>query len=314
MDPLLNLSLDRGYFLRREALAFGVTDRQLTSGVRHGALVRIRQGAYCHKSVWKGLSDSDRHLARCHASYDLALGDVAISHVSALVEYGCPTWRVPLDAVHLNRMDQGSSRREAGIVHHRGILTTNDIIQRHGRNVTNPTRSTVDGLSLMSTESGIVSGDWMLHHGLTDPESLWAMKTRHNHWPNTRVLEITLRLLDGKSESPGESRARFLFWLMHLPKPELQYEVFDNQGNLVAVTDFAWPGRRVYGEFDGKVKYGRLLKPGQDPGEVVFAEKRREDSVRRATNGTMVRFTWTELHMTSEPSLQLQGLLLPRSA
>ena len=35
---------------------------------------------------------------------------------------------------------------------------------------------------------------------------------------------------------------------------------------------------------------GRLLKPGQDPGDVVFAEKRREDAVRRTTNGIMVRF------------------------
>ena len=34
------------------------------------------------------------------------------------------------------------------------------------------------------------------------------------------------------------------------------------------------------GEFDGEVTYGRLLRPGQSPGVVVFAEKRREDALR----------------------------------
>jgi hypothetical protein len=314
MDYLLCLSRDRGFFLRRQARVFGIPDRRLTAGVRSGELVRIRQGAYCHREVWKNLSEADRHLARCHAAYALTPGAVALSHVSALVEYGCPTWSVSLDPVHLTRMDSGSSRREAGVVHHRGSLEDGEVVEREGRNVTNGTRTTIDGLSLMSIESGVVSGDWMLRQGLTDMESLWTTKTLHNNWPDTRSLEITLRLLDGRSQSPGESRARFLFWLMHIPRPDLQWEVFDRDGNLIAVTDFAWPDRHVYGEFDGKVKYGRLLKPGQEPGDVVFAEKRREDAVRRATDGTMVRYTWSELHQRSEPSLQLQDLLLPRSA
>ena len=32
------------------------------------------------------------------------------------------------------------------------------------------------------------------------------------------------------------------------------------------MTDWHWPADDIYGEFDGKVKYGRLLKPGQDAG------------------------------------------------
>ena len=48
------------------------------------------------------------------------------------------------------------------------------------------------------------------------------------------------------------------------------------------------------GEFDGEIKYGRLLKPGQSPGEVVFAEKVREDRIR-ATELGMARWVWDEL-------------------
>ncbi len=183
------------------------------------------------------------------------------------------------------------------------------MVERSGRLVTCATRSTVDALSLMSVESGMVSGDWMLSQGLTDFERLWALKTAMNHWPGTRTLEVTLRLLDGRSESPGESRGRYLFWWLGLPKPELQYEVVDAAGRLVAINDFAWPDRNIYGEFDGKVKYGRLLEPGQDPGEVVFAEKRREDEIRRVTGGTVVRWVWSELHSASAPTRQLLQLV-----
>ena len=52
---------------------------------------------------------------------------------------------------------------------------------------------------------------------------------------------------------------------------------------------------RVFGEFDGKIKYGRLLRPGHDAGQVVFAEKRREDLVRELTRGSMVRLVWEDL-------------------
>ncbi len=34
------------------------------------------------------------------------------------------------------------------------------------------------------------------------------------------------------------------------------------------------------GEFDGRIKYGRLLRPGQEAGDAVFEEKRREDAIR----------------------------------
>ena len=67
-------------------------------------------------------------------------------------------------------------------------------------------------------------------------------------------------------------------------------------GNLVGITDFAWPEYRLLGEFDGKVKYGRLLKPGEEPGDAVFREKIREDLLREATRWALIRFVWANLY------------------
>ncbi len=55
-----------------------------------------------------------------------------------------------------------------------------------------------------------------------------------------------------------------------------------------------WEAERLLGEFDGRVKYGRLLRPGQEPGDVVFEEKRREDAMR-AEDWGMVRWTWDDI-------------------
>lgn len=309
MDHLRQLAELRGYFLRREAIEIGVDDRALSLGVRRGVYIRIRQGAYCHADLWETKSPVDCHLARTHAAQDLTPGPTAISHVSALAQYGCPLWDVPLDMVHLTRLDKGSSRREAGVVHHDGRVSPQEVVTHNGRKVTSPTRSTLDALTILSLESSVVAGDWMLEQALTTHAELWAGQQAMTGWPGTLPLRIRIGCLDGRSKSVAESRARNLFKRMGIPTPELQYYIYDKDGRLVAITDFAWPSHNVYGEMDGKVKYGRLLKPGQDPGDVVFAEKRREDDVRRVTNGTMVRFTWSDLHPRSAPALQLLELL-----
>jgi hypothetical protein len=51
----------------------------------------------------------------------------------------------------------------------------------------------------------------------------------------------------------------------------------------------------VLGEFDGRVKYGRLLKPGQSIEEVVYREKLREDALRDL-GWRVIRWTWVDLY------------------
>ena len=92
------------------------------------------------------------------------------------------------------------------------------------------------------------------------------------------------------------------------PGPELQYEVWD-RGRLVGRTDWAWPRRRGLGEFDGKSKYGRLLKEGQEPADAVFEEKRREDLLREATMAWMIRLIWSDLDRPDTTAARLRHLL-----
>ena len=105
--------------------------------------------------------------------------------------------------------------------------------------------------------------------------------------------------LDERSESAGESWSRWVFHQNGLPAPEPQFEVCDSIGRLVGRADFGWREQRTLGEFDGTIKYGRLLKPGQRLQDVLVAEKRREDALRDA-GWQVVRWIWSELYRPSE--------------
>lgn len=77
-----------------------------------------------------------------------------------------------------------------------------------------------------------------------------------------------------------------------------------SSGEFVARTDFAWEQERTVGEFDGRSKYGRLLRPGQDPGDAVFEEQRREDAIRD-TGWEVVRWTWGDLCVPAQLAARL---------
>lgn len=62
----------------------------------------------------------------------------------------------------------------------------------------------------------------------------------------------------------------------------------------------------MLGEFDGKVKYGALLRPGETADDVVMREKRREAALR-AVGWWVVRWTYQEAF---RPEL-LEALLRP---
>jgi hypothetical protein len=71
-------------------------------------------------------------------------------------------------------------------------------------------------------------------------------------------------------------------------------ELFDDFGNLVARVDFWWEAAGVVGEFDGMVKYGELLRPGQTVEDVIGAEKFREQALV-ASGCKVIRWTWRDL-------------------
>ena len=294
-DRLRTLERTDGVFLRHEARQLGYDDKTVRNALRTKLWHRVRHGAYCFGDTWAATDPTGRHLILARAVMRSLAGRVALSHTSALVAHGVDVWGADLSRVHVTRLDGGAGRVERDVVHHEGTLVENDLIVVNRILMTTPVRAVLEAGTVLSVESALVSTDSALHRGLCDPDELGAGYPEFSHWPGAQRLQLVLRLADGRSESVGETRSRHVFWTQNLPAPELQFHVHDDHGRLIGITDFAWPEHGMLGEFDGKVKYARLLKPGQEPGEVVFEEKRREDLLREYTGFGMGRMIWADL-------------------
>src|SRR5689334_4146585 len=66
-------------------------------------------------------------------------------------------------------------------------------------------------------------------------------------------------------------------------------------GRLAGRVDLLLPTLGLMVEFDGLVKYGRLLKPGQSIEEVIKEERHREVLLEELTGLRMFRVVWPDL-------------------
>jgi hypothetical protein len=308
MDPLRMLTGQAGFFTRREADAAGYDDRAVAAMVRAKVWTRFRRGYFAFTDEWLALDDVGRHRVRARAVLRSLGPVVALSHVSAVIEHGIDVWGVPLGRVHVTRLDGGAGRNERDLAHHEGRCLDGDLTVVNGVPVTVAARSVLETGAKISSEAALCLFDSGLFRERFDHDELSRMHDRLGNWSGMQHLHIPVRMATGRSQSIGESRGRWLFRQSHVPAPVLQHEVYDGD-RLVGTCDWAWPDRDTLGEFDGWLKYGRLLTPGQSPGDVVFAEKQREDELREVSGSAMFRLVWSDYDRPALTVARIERLL-----
>jgi hypothetical protein len=277
--------------MAREA---GYDDKAVSLMVRSKVWTRFRRGYYSLTDLWATLDDVGRHRVRSRAVLHSLGRAVVLSHVSGVVAHGIETWGVDLSRVHVTRLDGGAGRVEGDVVHHVGTCTVDAVVEVDGLRTLTPARCVIECGSTVNSEVALTLFNTLLHCGAAEPDELYRQFEAMSSWPGVRHLHVPIRLAHPRVESIGESRGMWVFWTTGIPRPEVQFEVHDRDGRLVGTCDWGWPEDHLLGEFDGKVKYGRLLRPGEDAGEVVFAEKHREDELREVSGFGMLRLIWTD--------------------
>ena len=284
-----------GYLMRRQLNELGITDDGIRARLRAGVLERIRHGTYVVKVVWSILDDTQRHVVRSRAVLDRLGGTVVATHQTACALHGFDLWGFDLRNVHVTRLDGRQGRREAGVVYHQGSVDSEELVEIDGRLTVDPVRSAIEAATSSSIEGGMVVLSSMMRVTGESKAQVSDRLRSFRHWPGVRRADVALRLSDGRLETVGEVRSMFMFWRFRMPVPDLQREIVDDDGRIVARLDFYWDAHRHAGEFDGLVKYGRLNPYSEkDVGRVLTDEKAREDAVRRRELG-MSRWTWPEL-------------------
>jgi len=309
LDLLYSICDPHGIFLRREALSIGIDDRGLARAVRAKVIHRVRHGTYVLGEQWAPLDEVGRHLIRAKGVLRTANSELALSHTTALALLGAPTWDLPLDEVHVTRLDGRAGRREAGVAQHSGELLPGDIAETEGVLHTSPTRSALDLTMITDVEHAVPVLDHLLHVEAVQHRDLFRGANSRDVWPYTLSTEVAVRLADGRAESVGESRTRHMLWRGGLPTPHPQYKVLDEYGRIVARVDFAWPELGVFLEFDGKEKYTKYLKEGENVVDAVLREKKREELICRLTGWRCIRLTWADLYRPRETVSYIRSVL-----
>ena len=289
-DPQLAASLHRE----------GFSYAELARLAESGQLIRVRRGAYAHQAATDPV---EVHRQLVGGTLPQLLGDAVVSHVSAAALHRLPVWPEDLERVHVVRARTGGGRRGRFVHVHPAPLQGDDVVDLEGVPVTSLARTVADCGRTLRVERAVAIGDAALRQGLSRADVLAVLArgaARHGD-PRARRM---LGFLDAAAESPGESVSRVRLSEEGLPPPELQLEVADAAGQLIARSDFGWRAARTLGEFDGKIKYGRLLRPDQSAGDVIYQEKLREDRLRDL-GWEVVRWGWDDL---SRPELIAERL------
>ena len=306
MNPKLSVlaAARHGWFSRADALAAGYTDSELRRRLRAGQWSRLCRDVYVEPGTWPvGEQSWDRavrmHLLRTRAVADRMGSGAVVSHQSAAVLHGLPSWGLDLTKVQVTK-PVGRARSDLVTDVHRSRFEPGEVTVVDGLRVVSPARAIAETACASSYEVGVVLGDAALHRRLVTPESLVLTADRHRLWAGSPAARAAARFADGLSESVGESRLRVLMANHGVPPPVLQAEIREESGRLIGRVDFLVAGRLIV-EFDGAEKYGGI-------GDVVLAEKSREDRLR-ACGYRVIRVSWADLDQPHALAERILGAL-----
>lgn len=279
----------------RTVAALGLDAQDLSAAHRAGRLTRLRRGTYAQA---EGLDPAQQHRIRVRAAAEVIDSSSVVSHVSAAIWHGLDVpWAMVDDVVHVTRGSRGGSIRPR-LATHTGGVPDDQWTLVEGLKVTTVARTVVDLARTAEVRHAVALADHALRHRGGDilraeMEAVLVGSVRRR---GVRQAHWVVGFADPRAESGGESVSRVVLESLGLPTPVLQLEVRSAQGEFIGRSDFGWPAHRTLGEFDGRLKYaGREVPNGEDPGKVVFREKRREDRLR-AAGWEVVRWVWDDLN------------------
>lgn len=283
----------RGVFTAAQAYDAGYTPSEIQRLRSRGELVSVRRGVYAVARTWRELAPWDRHLVELVA-LQLVLNEPAVvSHLSAGVIHGLSLLAPDLATLHVTRPGRAGARLEARVHHHVADLPDRDVSSFEGWKVTSLARTGIDIARESDLPQGVAALDSVLGRGL-DRALLIEVLLSCSSWPGARMACHALALADGRSANAGESWSRVELFRHGVPPTDIQHKLYDDDG-LIGIADFVWLPDRVVGELDGRLKY--KVPDGAHPdqaGEVVWAEKRREDRIR-ALGYEVVRWVYADL-------------------
>jgi len=280
----------------RQAYRAGVPPSVLSVAVKAGELVRVRRGAFVDAGLWRSARPDDRYALTVRAILAARDGPDAASHHAALALHGLPIYGFDTRRIDLGAQVKRTTSAGRLVVHPR----TGPLVAVKGALASSIPWALMQATAATGIIPGVIAADRALATGrcsvteLQDAANAAKLVRAHR-------LERMLGLVDARSESVAESRARLIFVQAGLAV-QSQVKIADPRGVIVARVDLLI-GERVVVEVDGAGKYA-----GDPDGQTLFREKVREDRLREL-GYEVIRVTWADLADPARLLARVRGAL-----
>ncbi|OLT17412.1 hypothetical protein BJF79_17825 [Actinomadura sp. CNU-125] len=141
-----------------------------------------------------------------------------------------------------------------------------------GRRIVSPERLFLELAAAIPRIDLIISGDHMLKHRLTTRERLNGFLVHAYRRRGVLKARDAVMHLDEKSDSPPETRLRILITDAGLPRPIVNQDVFDKQGEWLARPDLSYPALKIAIEYEGahhQQDYGQYSRDIERDGRLI---------------------------------------------
>jgi hypothetical protein len=223
---------------------FTVADA-LKLGVPHDVL-RGSGFRQIHRGVHVSAKLDDSTQLRAAAARLLLPASAVFSHGTAVDLFGLPR-AVGDGRLHVTVPPGGPRPRLKGVVAHARVLG-DDATAVRGLPVTTFVRTFFDLAPSTGLVGLVVLADAAVRRGLTTPNGLVERAVGYRGL-GCGLARVAAGLTVSKVDSPMETRGRILFVLGGLPMPEVNVDIFDDQGGWVARVDMLYRGARLVIEY-----------------------------------------------------------------
>ncbi|WP_134069629.1 DUF559 domain-containing protein [Mycobacteroides salmoniphilum] len=224
-------------FLGAEALTGGL--------LTHHQLRRDFQAVYRNVYVPRGIEL--KATQRAEAAWLWSRRHAIVAGLSAAALHGSQ-W---IDATSPAELNRGPRDPVAGIRIHTEQLDPAEVVEVDGIPVTSAARTAFDLGRRPGPSVALQRLDALAQATLFPVDEVAHIVEKRKGMRGLVQLRKILPLVDGGSESPQETRTRYLLLRSGLPKPQTQIRVYTRYGEFVARIDMGWEDVKVGVEFDG---------------------------------------------------------------
>lgn len=287
---------------------------RLDARARAGDLVRVRRAVYVPADQWDPSDAAAVVTVSARAAQSKANRPLVFSHLTAAQLWGLPVVGARDARLHVTNLAPTSRRTRHGIVWHSTATPSSVELTRRGElSITSARQTALDLARSVGAVTAFIVADAVARES-GEPEA-----TRE--WWRDRLVELgsargvrraasVLALVTGLAESPLESLSLLRIHELGFAAPRQQVEIATHRG--VFRLDFAWEGRAIAGEADGRAKYGGRASPAAME-QRLWEEKLREDAIRERVTA-FPRWTWDDAWWGHGLERALLAARVPRPA